>query len=231
MRRLIVFVAATALLVFASVWLADRPGEVTIHWQGWRLDTSVPVLLLIILATVALLDIVGRMVRGVVTAPGRFFRARHDKRKREGYVALSDGLAAIAAGDSRQARKLAKKADKLLEDRSLTGLLTAQAAELSGDDLEARKRFDDMVARPETAFLGLKGLLTLALKQGDREAALDYARRAWALRPGSDELAETLFDLQARAGHWAEADATLLEAKRHGTLAGADLLHRQALVL
>lgn len=231
MRRLILFIAVTAALVFVSVWLADRPGEVTIRWQGWRIDTSVPVLLLLVIVVVLALDTIRRLLRAILSSPRRFLRSRRDKRRLEGYRALSDGLAAIASGDRRQAKKLARRADKLLEDRSLTGLLTARAAELSGDDIEARRRFDDMLTRPETAFLGLKGLLALALKEGDRAAALDYARRAWALKPGSGELAETLFDLQAQAGQWAEAEAMLAEAKRAGSLSGAALLHRQALAL
>ena len=89
-----------------------------------------------------------------------------------------------------------------------------------------------LLHRPETAFLGLKGLMTLAMRQGDRGAALDYARRAWASDSGgSDGLAATLFDLQARAGQWAEAELTLAEARKRGALDGGELGRRRALVL
>ncbi len=230
-RRILSYVVVVAALVAAAVWLADRPGAVTIHWQGWRVDTSVPVLVMAVLLSVALVALVFRVIGGILRAPGHWLAARRGRRTRDGYRALSDGLAAIAAGDTKQARKLAHRADKLLEDHSLTGLLTAQAAELSGDEIEAERRFTDMVARPETAFLGLKGLLHLALKKDERVAALDYARRAWALDSQTDGLATTLFDLQARAGQWAEAEATLAEAKKRGALSGADLLHFQALAL
>lgn len=230
-RRVLLYVIVVAALVAAAVWLADRPGAVTIHWQGWRVDTSVPVLVLAILLAVGLAALVVRLANAVLRAPGRLLAARRARRTRDGYRALSDGLAAIAVGDTKRARKLAHRADRLLEDRSLTGLLTAQAAELSGDEVEAERRFADMVARPETAFLGLKGLLQLALKRGDRAAALDYARRAWSLNTHAEGLATTLFDLQARAGQWAEAEATLAEAKKRGALSGADQLHYQALAL
>lgn len=230
-RRLVVFVVVTALLVAMAVWLADRPGQVVIHWQGWRLDTTVPVLVLGLLAILASASLALRLVRGIVGFPGRVLAARRVRRTRDGYRALSDGLAAIASGDPRRARKLARRADKLLEDRSLTGLLTAQAAELSGDETEAERRFNAMVERPETAFLGLKGLLALALKRADRSAALDYARRAWALGGPTDGIAATLFDLQARAGQWTEAEVTLAEAKKRGALTNGDLLHARALAL
>lgn len=231
MRRLVLFILVTALLIFAAVWLADRPGEVTIRWQGWRIDTSVPVLLMLVLAVLIVLGVIGRVLRTLIETPKRWLAENRHRREREGYRALTDGMAAIASGDPRQARKLAKRADKLLADRSLTGLLNAQTAQLAGDETEARARFDDMLGRPETAFLGLKGLMALALKHDDRTAALDYARRAWALKPGTEELAAILFDLQARAGQWAEAEINLNEAHRKGALSNAEFKHRHAVAL
>ncbi|TAN65807.1 MAG: hypothetical protein EPN20_07445, partial [Magnetospirillum sp.] len=133
MRRLLGFLLATAVVVAGAVWLADRPGEVTIRWQGWRVDTTVPVLLAALVLVLLVLSAIGRLGRLVLGAPGRFFGARRAARTRKGYVALSDGLAAVASGDSRAAARLARKADKLLHDRSVTGLLTVQAAQMTGD--------------------------------------------------------------------------------------------------
>ncbi|OAN49115.1 hypothetical protein A6A04_03060 [Paramagnetospirillum marisnigri] len=231
MRRLLAFLLVTALVVAGAVWLADRPGEVVIRWQGWRIDTTVPVLLGALVVVFALLAGLNRVIRLVFGAPGRMLAARRAKRTRKGYVALSDGLAAVASGDSRRAARLAKTADKLLQDKAVTGLLTVQAAQMSGDDEQLRDRYRAMTERPETAFLGHKGLLDLALKHGDSTTALEAAIQAFALQPGADGLAVTVFDLQLQAGQWAEAEMTLGVARRHGALAGADLDRRRALVL
>lgn len=230
-RRLALFVIVTALLVAAAVWLADRPGQVVVHWLGYRITAPVPLLIAALVALLAAGALLIRLVRAIAGAPGRWLAARRERRTREGYRALSDGLAAVAAGDQRGAKRLAKRADKLLADRSLTGLLTAQAATLAGDETEAERRLAVMVERPETAFLGLKGLLDLALKRGDHAAALDYARRAWALGGPATGLAGTLFDLQARAGQWSEAEATVAEAKKRGALSAGTLARFRALVL
>lgn len=231
MRRLLGFLLATAVVVAGAVWLADRPGEVTIRWQGWRVDTTVPVLLAALVLVLLVLSAIGRLGRLVLGAPGRFFGARRAARTRKGYVALSDGLAAVASGDSRAAARLARKADKLLHDRSVTGLLTVQAAQMTGDADQLRERYQAMTERPETAFLGLKGLLDLALKQGDRGTARDVAARALAAQPGADGVAATLFDLQLESGQLAEAELTLSVARRHASLPSADLARRRALVL
>ena len=230
-RRLVLVVALAAALVSVAVWLADRPGEVTIHWQGWRVDTTVPVLVMVLLAVLASLHGVWTLVRAVVFGPRKWLAARRERRRNEGYRALSDGLAAMATGDRRAMGKLAKRADKLLGDPALTGLLTARAAEMGGDAALAERHFRAMLERPETVAVGLKGLMQQALVRGDHHIALDYARRAWAVNPHVDGLAVALFDLQARAGEWAEAELTLADAKRSKLLSGVDVQHRQALVL
>lgn len=231
MRRLLAFLLVTALAVAGAVWLADRPGEVVIRWQGWRIDTSVPMLLATLVVLMAVVTLVGRLGRLVFGAPGRILAARRAKRTRRGYVALSDGLAAVATGDSRQAAKLARRADKLLQDTAVTGLLTLQAAQMSGDAESLRTRRQAMTERPETAFLGFKGLMEQALKDGERAQARDHAARAFALQPAAEGLAATLFALQLEAGHWAEAELTLSSARRHSALAGAALDRCRALVL
>ena len=231
MRRLLAFLLVTALVVTGAVWLADRPGEVVVHWLGWRVDTTVPVLLAVLVGLLALLAAIGRLGRLIFGAPGRFLDARRAKRIRAGDVALSDGLAAVAMGDSRGATKLARKADKLLQDEQVTGLLTVQAAQMTGDADQLRSRYQTMTERPETAFLGLKGLLDLALRRGERAAARDFAARALAIQPGADGLAATLFDLQVESGQLTEAELTLSVARRHSSLTPAELAGRRALVL
>jgi uncharacterized membrane protein (DUF485 family) len=39
MIRVILYLILIALIAFGAVWLAERPGEVAITWQGERLDT------------------------------------------------------------------------------------------------------------------------------------------------------------------------------------------------
>ena len=43
--RILVWFIALAGAMLAAVWLANRPGNVVIEWQSWRIDTTVGVLL------------------------------------------------------------------------------------------------------------------------------------------------------------------------------------------
>lgn len=87
----------------------------------------------------------------------------------------------------------------------MTLLLSAQAAQIGGDELAAKKFFTAMLDRPETEFLGLRGLLNQALRNNDRGAARGLAERAATLRPDAAWAASSLFNLEARDGRWQQA--------------------------
>jgi len=140
-------------------------------------------------------------------------------------------MVAVAAGDAQEAARHARDADALLAEPPLTLLLSAQAAQLNGDDRAARRFFAAMLERPETEFLGLRGLLNHAVRDGDREAALHLAERARGLRPQTPWVVESLLDLQARSDRWQAAESTLAEAIRRRLLPAGPARHHRGVVL
>lgn len=231
MIRALWFLAKVAVVVAIAVWLAERPGTVTIAWQGWVLETSVGIMVLAAAAALAAAALLYRLVRAAIKAPSRLGQAMQRRRRARGYRALTQGMVAVAAGDSAIARRMARKADGLLDEPPLTMLLSAQAAQLSGNDKAARHYFEAMLERPETAFLGLRGLLNQALRSGDRVEALTLARRAHRLQPNTPWLLATLYDLEARAGEWSSAEATLQQAVQNGALTPEDGRHHRAVLM
>ncbi|MBF0094402.1 MAG: heme biosynthesis protein HemY [Alphaproteobacteria bacterium] len=225
MARFFAYILGVGALVVGAVWLADRPGSVTVLWEGWRIDTSVPVLLLLLALLVGVLTAVARLLLLLRRAPRRFAEARRNRHSRRGYLALADGFAAVAAGDGGRALKLAREAEARLQDPSLTRLLTAQAADLAGDTAFARGSYDALREQPETELVGLRGLIGQARKEGKRGEALELARRAVSLRPDSAWAVQALFEEQTQAGLWAEAEATLNHNPRSGAFTPARERH------
>ena len=218
MRRALFYLIQLALLVAAALWLAERPGEVRIDWLGWRLETSAAMLALVVLALAWMLAVLRGLWRWLRRAPGEYVEARRERRREAGYEALGRGLAAVAAGDAAEAKRLARKASGLLDEPPLTRLLSAQAAQLSGDEAEAERQFQAMRADPATEFLGLRGLLTKALRDGNREQALGLAERALELKPTAPWLLKQTFALQAEGKKWRPAMATLADAAGRGAI-------------
>jgi HemY protein len=208
LRILLWFVIAAAAMVGAA-WLAERPGTVTAEWHGWRLDTSVGVVLIAVLALILLGVALWLLYRWIMGAPGALLEGWGESRRRRGYRELTQGLAAVAAGDATEARKHARKAEALLSEPPLTLLLSAQASQLADDRDGAKRAFTAMLEDEQMAFLGLRGLIAQALREGDQAQALSYAERAFRLRPQTPWVVHSLFDMQAQIGQWKAAQETL----------------------
>jgi HemY protein len=220
-----------AILVAVAVVVADQPGRVAIVWQGWRVETSVAVLIVGTLAVAVLAVLVVGLLRRIIGGPRAFLHARRERRRRDGYRALTQGMVAVAAGDADEAQRYARKADVLLAEPPLTLLLSAQAAQLNGDEDAARKYFAAMLNRPETEFLGLRGMLTQALRRGEDGAALRLVQRAHTMRPKTPWVLTNLLELQVRAGEWQHAQATLAELVKAKLVPAATGRHHQAALL
>ena len=217
--------------VLVAVTLADYPGRVSVDWQGWRIDMSVGILVLLVALVLVVAVVISRFWGAIRRAPSRFLDMRRGSRRDRGYKALTQGMVAVAAGDVGEARRWARKADALLDDPPLTMLLSAQAAQLGGEEAAARRYFEAMLDHPDTAFLGVRGLLMQAIKAGDKVEALRLAERAYKLRPETGWVVDQLFELQVESGLWSEANEVIASAIRRKTLPASRARRRRAAVL
>jgi HemY protein len=230
MIRVLLYLALLGAVMVGVAWIATQPGSVTIVWQDWRVDTTVGVLAATVVIAAVVAALLFRFWTMLVTAPRRLSRWRRERRQRAGHAALSAGLIAVAAGDPAGARREAKRADRLLDSPPLTLLLTAQAAQLTGDEETAQRHFTAMLERPQTEFLGLRGLMARALRDRNFARALDLAKRARGLRPQAPWVLTTLLDLQTRQGDWAGAADTLSHMAKAKIIAAAELRRHEATV-
>ena len=227
-RTVLSFVLLAAIAVVAA-WFADRPGDVVIDWPGYRIELSISAAVIAVLALMVVSAAVYSAWRWLRRGPARIGGARVADRQRRGYRALALGMTAVAAGDAEQARRQSRRAEALLDDAPLTLLLSAQAAQLNSDETAAKSYFTAMLARPETELLGVRGLLAHARRAGDTDTALAYARRAARAGPQVPWVSLILFDLESRAGHWAEAEAVLDGAVGTGALTAQEARRRKAI--
>lgn len=231
MRRIFGLLLLAALAMAAAAWLADMPGTATLEFAGWRVDTSAGALAGAGLLFALALVIVDRLWRLVAGAPRRFAEWRRTRRTRRGHAALARGLVAIAAGEAGEAQRQARLASRALDDAPVARLLAAQAAQLSGDAIAARRHLEAMRASPETEFAALRGLVAEAMRTGENARALELARRARELRPAAPWVTGALVDLETRTGDWAAAAETLTRARRAKLLPGEQADRNAAAVL
>jgi len=231
MLRPILFFIKVGVLVFVAVWLANNPGAVQIDWLGWRLDTSVGILLLLCVVVAFLMAGTIEGYRWLWSLPGQVVTYRSSRRREKGLRALTQGMVAVAAGDRDEARRLAQTADDLLDEPALTMLLSAKAAELHGDEKAAETFFRAMLEHPETEFMGTRGLLDNALRRGDQTEAKKLVERAYRLRPETPWVIKAQLDIHIRENKWSEALATLRQAASQKVLEPDEIERKRAALL
>ena len=230
LRALYTFIIV-ALLCGIAIWLADNPGELVMHWRGYEIRTSFVIGVAAMALAAFLVLLAYRIAVSFIETPASVSRLLEKRRQQKGFLALSRGMVAVAAGDAAEAKRHAAQAHKLLDAPPLTLLLAAQAAQLEGDETRATGYFEEMLAAPETEFLGLRGLFIQARRAGDREKALGFARRAFTLRPQTPWAAQAVFEIEAAGEDWDGALATLDRTVSAKLIARDEARRRRAVLL
>ena len=223
--KILLFVAVVAAVAIGAMWLARTDWGLTVQVAGYEADLG-PIQAVIAIVVFAVLvwllvKLVGFLValvhflNGDETAISRWASR---SRERKGFEALSDAMMALAAGEGREALAKARRADGYLDRPELTGLLTAQAAEMAGDRARAEEAYKSLVRDDRTRFVGISGVMRQKLADGDHATAKKLAEKAFALRPRNEAVQDTLLRLQTRDAEWAAARETLRAKLKHGSL-------------
>jgi len=231
MTRIIAFFILVLAAAAGLDWLADRPGTIVVEWQGYIAETSVFSAFVILAAAMGLGVLASSALRSLWTSPAMLARFLDRRRQQRGLGALSSGMIAIGAGDGPLAMRYAGQARKALPHEPLTHLLRAQTAQLVGDRATSRRIFEAMLSSPDTQELGLRGLFLEAQREGEREAARQFAKRALELNPRLAWPLEALFDLECRAEDWQGALRTLAIGQRHNLIDKTLAARRRAVLL
>ena len=203
-RALVVLVVATAVVV-AAWWLSLLPGTVSAEIGTVSFQAETPVVAVGLLVAFIVLYGIVRLIGELIFLPHTLRRWRGGRRQRYGDIAITRTLVALAAGETGDARREAARARRLLGDLPQTLLLAAEAGRLAGSELEAEAAFRALTERPDSAFLGFRGLLRQAMERKDWVEAAALARQAEAAHPGAAWLRGERAQLAVRTGAWSEA--------------------------
>ncbi|WP_417258502.1 heme biosynthesis protein HemY [Celeribacter sp.] len=223
--KIIVFFVIVAVVAYGGVLLLETEGGVQMAFGGYEIAlgplqaviafVALLVTLWLALKVIGLVLAFVKFLMGDETAISRYFDRN---RERKGFEALADGMLALASGEGRLAMSKAAKAEKYLRKPELTNLLTAQAAEASGDKKKAEETYKRLLSDDRTRFVGVRGILKQRLDAGDTDTALKLAEKAFAIKPKHVETQDVLLKLQAEKGEWSAARRTLSAKLKHGAI-------------
>lgn len=231
MVRVLIYFGIVFLLALGGAWMADRPGIVTLDWQGYRIQASLLVTVVALGALMVSSVFVWGFLRFIWKSPTLVGRFMERRRRDRGFDALSQGLLALGAGDTMHARKFGYKADKLLlGNEPAAKLLLAQTSQLEGNHTESRKRFEEMLEDNRSMAVGLHGLYIEAEREQEPAAARHFAEEAFNLVPGLKWAGNAVLGYQAVSGDWEEAISTL-ERNYASNMIDKKILRRHKAVL
>lgn len=230
MVRFILFVVLAVVLVAVAYVFSQNPDWTgSFEVMGYRLSVHLGFLFFGLLIAFWLFGWLYFAVRRTLAMPAEIAKNARISRQNRGYKALTHGLVALAAGDPDEADKQARRANKLLETTPATLLLTAQAAQLNGDEEAALQYFEDMSKNEDTAFLGLRGLIMQALARGDRKEVRQLLERARKIQPNAPWILETDYELSLQTGELEGAQKAVKRLASRRLLSSVDARSRLAL--
>ena len=231
-KGLIFFVVVLAMGI-GFAWLADRPGEMLINWQGQQIELSLMTAVSLIVAIIVAVMLTWWIIRVVLTSPEIMSKFLKTRKRDRGYKALSDGLIAAGAGDATMAKKLTKQSKNLLDEDNepLLNLLEVQTAMIDGRDDDARASLQKMADKPDTAILGLRGLYLEAKRLGAGEAARQYAMKAADQAPHLSWASEAAIEYCAQDANWDDAIRRLEKQRTAGVITNEDAKRKKAVLL
>jgi HemY protein len=223
--KILAFVAVITALTFGATQLMNVDGGAVIQIAGYEIALGALELVFALIALIVLVWLglrvlafcaaAFRFLNGDETAISRYFDRN---RERKGYEALSEGMMALASGEGHLALTKATRAEKYLNKPTLTTLLTAQAAEMTGDRKKAEASYKKLLGEDKTRFVGVRGIMKQKLQDGDTDTALTLAKKAFALRPKHEDTQDVLLKLQAEKSDWAGARDTLNAKLKSGAI-------------
>jgi HemY protein len=214
MIRVALYLVLVGVIAYGVALVADRPGDVIVTWQGWRIETSLLVLGAAVLAAVIVVSFVFALIRWIARSPVVLARRLRHRRGVRAYEAISQGLIAVGAGDVAAAQRFTAEVQRLAPGEPLALLLRAQAAQLAGDREAAERVFATMAGRSDTKALGLHGLFIEAQRRNDAAGARAYAEEAARIAPALGWAGTAVLEARCRDGDWAAALNLLEQQKR-----------------
>ena len=210
-----------------AAWIAENPGNVTMTWFDYRIDTSFAFVLLLTVLCSATLAALYIILHRLTRAPISFTRHRSARQQQKGLTELTHSIVALAAADTHAAELHTRKAEKLLGRTPLTLLLSAQVARTQGDDARTQTLLEQMLDHKETEYLAARYLSEAASKHQQLPKAREMAQRAHALNPQG---MEALLSLHIRLKEWQQADIAINKGLRKGQITRAQLHRYKGLV-
>ena len=169
-RILFIFIILT-LTGFITIWLKKNPGNIAIEWQGWLLETSVPIIIALTLFLFFLVIVCYFLIKKIISIPQSVQNRYKKNKKSKADTAIIKAFSAKYMGEIELAESYSKQA-KFLNNTPLKLLLDSEINNYYGNDSKDLEHLNNMLEHPETLLVSVKKLTTTHIKNREIKDAL-----------------------------------------------------------
>ena len=213
MKGSLAVIIVLGLGALAANFLLQDNGYVLIHFRGYTIEMSVPVLLLMVILIYTAVRIVVRLLR----TPRQLGALAAARRQRKAGERITLGFIEMGEGNYARGEKLLTRGVRNSETPLLNYLVAARAAQAQGD----RERRDNWLRmayeqEPRAAAAVLLTQAELQLDNGEFETSRATLNRALEMTPNNAEALKLKADLCTRLSDWQELYEILPKLRKSG---------------
>ncbi len=216
------------------IFLMEQEGMLRVEWADYVISVQLGMALVAILLALVCLLFIHKIVIHLLGIPKIFRSYWKERSLRESHTSLTSSLVALAAGDYKHAAYHAYRAQKLLPahyDMGVATFIEAHAARLLGQNDRASLKFNKLLEKKESAFLGIRGLMQTEIEAKNYEIALEMAYQADRRHPKQVWIVKTIYDLEIKTYQWARVLATLKKLEKLKALDSETIRHDRKAIL
>ena len=171
MLKILLIFIILSLTGFITIWFKNDPGVISIIWQGWLIETSIPIISSLILLLFSTILILFFFVKKVIFFPRSLYISRNNSRRVRADTAIIKAFAAKNMGEIGLAKNYSKQA-KYLKDTPLKLLLDSEINNYYGNYTKSIEYNENMLKHPETLLMSIKNITIEHINNKDIKNAL-----------------------------------------------------------
>lgn len=202
------FLILLAILI-PVIWISNYPGEVRILWKDYFIETSMMTLILITIFLSIILTTIMVSYKKIINFPIEYKKNKNLRYLKLGNRSLTDLTSSIENRDFKKIDSDARKIKKYLGNSLFSTYILSQSAIANNDLNIARKYLELLRKSPDMQFVGLKGLITISIKEKNDDETLKLLQEAQLIKPKNLWILDKLSILLAKSKKWDEAAKVL----------------------
>ncbi|MDB9761552.1 hypothetical protein OAC06_01930 [Alphaproteobacteria bacterium] len=170
LKILFIFITLT-LTGFITIWFKNDPGIISIVWQGWLIEASIPIISILILLLFFIILILYFFIKKILFFPKSLHTNHTNRRRLKADTAIIKAFAAKYMGEIELAKNYSNQA-KFLNNTPLKLLLDSEINNYYGNDLKSLEYHENMLEHPETLLMSIKKITIKHINNKDIKNAL-----------------------------------------------------------